>query len=207
MAVIDTILGAVFGGGRNVLRETAEVFRENAEEGAGREIALRQAALAQFGAKFTLARQGWFDRAVDAANRLPRPLMALGTLGLFVSAMADPVWFASRMQGIALVPEPLWWLLGAIVSFYFGARHQAKGQQFQLRVAQSMAQVPRVVENLKALQGLDAGRDAGTGTGTGTGAVRDAGPDAGPDAGDNPALSDWRDARGAGAHADPLGGR
>ncbi|HSG54927.1 MAG TPA: carboxylesterase, partial [Paracoccaceae bacterium] len=40
MAVIDTILGAVFGGGRNVLRETAEVFRENAEEGAGREIAL-----------------------------------------------------------------------------------------------------------------------------------------------------------------------
>lgn len=207
MAVIDTILGAVFGGGRNVLRETAEVFRENAEEGAGREIALRQAALAQFGAEFTLARQGWFDRAVDAANRLPRPLMALGTLGLFVSAMADPVWFASRMQGIALVPEPLWWLLGAIVSFYFGARHQAKGQQFQLRVAQSMAQVPRVVEKLKALQGLDAGRDAGTGTGTGTGAVRDAGPDAGPDAGDNPALSDWRDARGAGAHADPLGGR
>ena len=26
------------------------------------------------------------------------------------------------MQGLALVPEPLWWLLGAIVSFYFGAR-------------------------------------------------------------------------------------
>ena len=24
--------------------------------------------------------------------------------------------------GLALVPEPLWWLLGAIVSFYFGAR-------------------------------------------------------------------------------------
>ena len=25
-------------------------------------------------------------------------------------------------RGLALVPEPLWWLLGAIVSFYFGAR-------------------------------------------------------------------------------------
>ena len=46
--------------------------------------------------------------------------MAIGTIGLFVSAMIDPIWFASRMQGIALVPEPLWWLLGAIVSFYFG---------------------------------------------------------------------------------------
>ena len=26
------------------------------------------------------------------------------------------------MQNLNLVPEPLWWLLGAIISFYFGAR-------------------------------------------------------------------------------------
>lgn len=207
MALIDTILGAVFGGGRNVLRETAEVFRENAEEGAARDTALRQAALAQFGAEFTLARQGWFDRAVDAANRLPRPLMALGTLGLFVSAMVDPVWFASRMQGIALVPEPLWWLLGAIVSFYFGARHQAKGQEFQVRVAQSMAQVPKVVENLKALQALDAGR--GLPEPDREGAIPTAiqpDPDQGAEA-DNPALTDWRRNGAASPDADPLGGR
>ena len=63
-------------------------------------------------------------------NRLPRPAMALGTLALFLSAMHDPAWFAARMQALALVPEPLWWLLGAIVSFDFGARHQAKGQEF-----------------------------------------------------------------------------
>jgi hypothetical protein len=200
MALIETILGAVFGGGRNVIRETAEVFRENAEEGANREIALRQAALAQFGAEFALARQGWFDRMVDAANRLPRPLMALGTLGLFVSAMVDPVWFASRMQGIALVPEPLWWLLGAIVSFYFGARHQAKGQEFQVRVAQTMAQVPQVVDNLKALRALDSGQAVGTEAPATT--VQDA--DMAGDA-DNPALTDWR--RGAKPpHVDPSGG-
>jgi hypothetical protein len=36
--------------------------------------------------------------------------------------MGDPAGFSVRMQGLALVPEPLWWLLGAIVSFYFGAR-------------------------------------------------------------------------------------
>jgi hypothetical protein len=200
MALIDTILGAIFGGGRNVLRETAEVFRENAEEGANREIALRQAALSQFGAEFALARQGWFDRAVDAANRLPRPMMALGTLGLFVSAMVDPVWFASRMQGIALVPEPLWWLLGAIVSFYFGARHQAKGQEFQMRVAQSMAQVPQVVDNLKTLRALEAASST----------TADSPPDAHHPAmseADNPALTDWRNAAASIPHADPLGGR
>ena len=36
--------------------------------------------------------------------------------------MADPAAFAVRMRGLAEVPEPLWWLLGAIVGFYFGAR-------------------------------------------------------------------------------------
>jgi hypothetical protein len=188
MALIDTLLSAVFGGGRNVLRETAEVFRENSEESAIRDAALRQASLAQFGAEFAQVRSGWFDRAVDAANRLPRPLMALGTLGLFTSAMVDPVWFASRMQGIALVPEPLWWLLGAIVSFYFGARHQAKGQEFQIRVAQSMAHVPQVVSNLRTLRALDEGSQTGE---TDNQQYQTAMPEA--DSGtDNPALVAWR---------------
>lgn len=65
-------------------------------------------------------------------------MLALGTIGLFVTAMVDPVWFSQRMEGIALVPEPLWWLMGAIVSFYFGARHQIKGQEFQRQVAQTV---------------------------------------------------------------------
>lgn len=146
------VFDLVFGDGRNVLRDTAEVFVENAEARAGREVALRRAALEQFGAEFLLPRKGVFDRVVDGLNRLPRPGLALGTLGLFVAAMVDPVWFAARMEGIALVPEPLWWLLGAIVSFYFGARHQAKGQEFQERILRDVAQVrggmaPPVVEN------------------------------------------------------------
>ena len=35
------------------------------------------------------------------------------------------------MEGLALVPDPLWWLLGAIVSFYFGARelHYQRARQ------------------------------------------------------------------------------
>ena len=30
--------------------------------------------------------------------------------------------FSARMVGLNAVPEPLWWLLGAVVAFYFGAR-------------------------------------------------------------------------------------
>ncbi len=119
--MIGSLLGALFGGGRNAIRETVEIFRPNAEASEIRDAARQAAALSQFASEFGFERKGWFDRFIDGLNRLPRPMLALGTLGLFVSAMTDPVWFATRMQGIALVPEPLWWLMGAIVSFYFGA--------------------------------------------------------------------------------------
>ncbi|MDC0737453.1 holin family protein [Cognatishimia sp. SS12] len=172
MGLIARVVEWVFGGGRNVLRDTAEVFVENAEAGAVREQARAAAAMAQFGAEFTPVApgpRGRFDRLMDAINRLPRPLMALGCLGLFVAAMVDPVWFAARMQGIALVPEPLWWLLGVIVSFYFGARHQMKGQEFQRAMAESLrrsaAFVPRteapiIIEDNAALMDWQRQRDA-----------------------------------------------
>lgn len=167
MGVIGRVFDVMFGDGRNVIRDTAEVFRENAEGSGVRAAAMQRAALEQFGAEFLLPRRGVFDRVVDGLNRLPRPGLALGTLGLLVAAMVDPVWFSARMTGIALVPDPLWWLLGAIVSFYFGARHQAKGQQFQERLLRDLA-TARVL--------------AGTGG---------ADPVAGdPDA--NPALEEWR---------------
>ncbi|SFP54988.1 holin family protein [Tranquillimonas alkanivorans] len=136
MGLIERVMSLAFGTGATALRETAHVFRENAENRAVRELELSEAALAQFAAEFAARRRGRFDRLMDAVNRLPRPALALGTLGLFVGAMADPVWFAARMEGVALVPEPLWWLMGAVVSFYFGARHQAKGQEFRRALAE-----------------------------------------------------------------------
>tara|TARA_R110002051_G_scaffold7041_7_gene33201 strand:+ start:12046 stop:12549 length:504 start_codon:yes stop_codon:yes gene_type:complete len=138
MGLIESIMSMIFGGGRNVVAETVEVFRENSEKGAVRDAGQRGAALAQFAAEFGQTRKSNFDRIIDGINRLPRPLLALGTIALFVSAMTDPVWFALRMEGIALVPEPLWWLMGAIVSFYFGARYQLKGQEFQRQTLQAV---------------------------------------------------------------------
>ena len=136
MGVIGTgILGGVgrilFGQGRNVIAETAGLWRPGPEAEAERRAAAARAALAQFGDEFARPGRGGFDRFMDGVNRLPRPALALGTIGLFVVAMIDPLWFSARMAGLALVPEPLWWLLGAVVSFYFGARFQAKGQDFR----------------------------------------------------------------------------
>lgn len=187
MGLINGVLGLLFGSGRNVVRETVEVFRENADAGGVRSADVQMQAMRQHGAEFVVPRQGLFDQFMDGVNRLPRPLLALGTLGLFVSAMIEPLWFAERMQGIALVPEPLWWLLGVIVSFYFGARHQIKSQQFQREIAATVSAAPLVMENIKALRDLSA---ASVG-------VADTGQDAAltiaavqPEL--NAALNDWR---------------
>lgn len=100
----------------------AEVFVENKTRKMELGASAHQAALAQFAAEFTHARRGFFDRFVDALNRLPRPLMALGTLWLFVQAWYDRDSFVRVMEALIVVPDPLWFLLGAIVTFYFGAR-------------------------------------------------------------------------------------
>ena len=141
MGQIGQITSVIFGDGRNAVTETLQVFRENAENGAVRDADVKSAALAPLAAYFARDRKEWFDHFIDGLNRLPRPMLALGTIGLFVSAMAEPVWFAARMAGIATVPKPLWWLMGAIVSFYFGARHQVKRQEFQKQMVKTAAAV------------------------------------------------------------------
>ncbi len=199
--MIGSLLGVLFGGGRNAIRETAEVFRPNAEGEAARSAAKSAAALAQFASEFQIERRGWFDRFIDGVNRLPRPMLALGTLGLFVSAMTDPVWFAQRMQGVALVPEPLWWLMGAIVSFYFGARHQAKTHELQQSLAETLARAPEVmrgIERLERVGGETEREDILVVGGGDVRAVEDHSPSR-PQmraSGDNPALDDWRRLRG-----------
>lgn len=100
----------------------AEVFTPNATRQMELQHEAYASALAQHGVEFGAKRPGLFDRFVNGLNRLPRPMLALGTLGLFIYAMVDPGGFSQRMAGLAFVPGPLWWLLGAIVSFYFGAR-------------------------------------------------------------------------------------
>jgi len=180
MGVMNGVMGVLLGNGVNVVKDAAEVFRVNAENADARDVELQRAVLEEFAHEFAMPRRNWFDTLVDGMNRLPRPLLALGTVFLAALAMIDPIWFASRMQGIALMPEPLWWLLGAIISFYFGARYQAKGQEFQRSIAETMAMAPVVARNLESLKRLEDRLDA----------FDEPNP---PEA--NPALADWRNGK------------
>jgi len=100
----------------------AEIFTQNATRKMELNEEAYARAMSQYGQEFVTAPRGWFDSFVNGLNRMPRPMLALGTMALFIYAMIDPAAFSLRMQGLQLVPEPLWWLLGAIVGFYFGAR-------------------------------------------------------------------------------------
>lgn len=103
-------------------KEVAEVFTPSATRKLELSAAAQAAALSQFAQEFAHPSASWFDRLIDGVNRLPRPMLAFGTIGLIVFAMADPLSFSRRMVGLNAVPEPLWWLLGAVVTFYFGSR-------------------------------------------------------------------------------------
>ncbi len=124
MGLIENILGIGRGATKigKAIEGVSEVFVPNRSKSEAYQFQRAQASLQQLSAEFALAPNGTFDSFVNGLNRLPRPTLALGTVGLLVYAMADPAGFTLRMQGLNTVPQPLWWLLGAIVSFYFGAR-------------------------------------------------------------------------------------
>jgi Holin of 3TMs, for gene-transfer release len=153
------LMGYVVGAGRAAGRigGAAEVFVGNAAERDRSDLERVQATLEQYKGEYEQAPAGPFDSFVDALNRLPRPMLALGTLALIVYAMADPAGFSERMVGLNLVPAPLWWLLGAIVSFYFGARELHHYRSYR------QGSVTRAsVTNLDLAQPVEQGPEAGT---------------------------------------------
>lgn len=82
------------------------------------------AGMAEYAAEFQSRpeRDGWFDSLVDGLNRIQRPTYTFSTLALFWFAYANPLEFAKIMQGMALIPEPLWVIMGLIVGFLFSSR-------------------------------------------------------------------------------------
>jgi hypothetical protein len=151
MGVIGKLIGGP--GAVTALGEAAmgvaEVFVPSATKRMELSAEAQMAALRQLGEEYQHPALSWFDRFVNGLNRMPRPMLAFGTIGLFVYAMVDPEAFAKRMVGLNAVPEPLWWLLGAIVAFYFGARET---HYFRTRGVVSPFAAAAVPEDNAALQ-------------------------------------------------------
>lgn len=118
------------------------------------QIAADAAVLGQFAAEFSPRdNRTWWDSLWDGLNRAPRPIMALGTIGLFVWAVVDPIQFTVTMEALSIVPEYLWGILATIIAFYFAGRMQlknitAKGPS--LDAAQKIIELQKQADRMKA---------------------------------------------------------
>lgn len=194
MGLISAIFGSLFGRGRNVVAETVEVFRPNAEAQSQRNHDLDTATLNQMAAEFAnRGARGWFDRFMDGLNRLPRPMLVLGVFGILVWTSIDPIASAQVFTSWAIIPAEFWYVVLAIVTFYFGGRHQIKGHEVQERLANLAASVPAVMETLSGLEDLRIDRAESPSvaqTGTNVNVEQFA-----TDTEDNAALTAWKEGK------------
>ncbi len=118
--MIGKVLSMLLGGGAQRLVATLFGDRAARERYAAEE---QMAVQAGFQAEFApRSRRTWWDSFVDGLNRLPRPLMTFGVIGLFVWAVVDPPAFSLAMLALRNVPEMLWYIFLAIIGFWFGTK-------------------------------------------------------------------------------------
>lgn len=184
--MVGNMIGSVIKGTLGGAADLGRVFVGDKAAREGHQHDAYIAAMNQFAAEAARERKTWFDALVDGLNRLPRPLIAFGVIGLFVYAMADPIGFAASMQGVALIPEPMWWIFAAVVSFFFGARELQKMRDARGSFAVDSNAVAGVVENIRQIRALEPGIEHGA-------AVVDDAPES--FVLDNPIVDDWNSMR------------
>ena len=81
----------------------------------------RDAVYSQFAQEFGHSKT-WWDSFIDGLNRLPRPIMTFGTIYLFYLCWNDPAKFITGAQALQVMPKEGWYVLGAIVTFWFAAK-------------------------------------------------------------------------------------
>ena len=86
---------------------------------------------------------GWCDGLVDGLNRLVRPVITFGLLGILPAVVIWPEGAAIAFAALALLPAGYWALVTVIIGFYFGGRMQLKAQDFQKSVQSGRRSRPR----------------------------------------------------------------
>ncbi|MGI9492916.1 MAG: 3TM-type holin [Geminicoccaceae bacterium] len=133
-SLISWVTGSTVGAVAKGVETVGGVFAENKEKKGQRSHRADMAVLEQFSAEFrnVQGRTRW-DSFVDGLNRLPRPLITLGILGMFILAPYDPVRFLEIATAYQVMPDGFWALLSIIIAFYFGGRMQMSSQNFNVK--------------------------------------------------------------------------
>jgi hypothetical protein len=159
--VLGWLTGSTIGAVAEGVEKVGGVFSANKENQAARFHEADQAILQQFASEFKERSGGtWFDSAVDGLNRLPRPLISLGIIGMFGLAPYDPDLFARVADAWAKMPEGYWILAGIIVTFFFGSRAVLDGKRFQVKTA-AVTQAANLISQRKEFRKLLSEDDDG----------------------------------------------
>ena len=95
---------------------------------------------------------GGGDGLVDGLNRLVRPVITFGLLGILPAVVIWPEGAAVAFAALALLPAGYWALVTVIIGFYFGGRMQLKAQNFQKSVQSAADRAPEVIANIKRVR-------------------------------------------------------
>ena len=140
-------LGKFLGGGvAKPIRDIAGTFIAPRDVRAMNENEYKLEVLRQFIIESQREPTTWWTAFTQGLNQLPRPILALGTIGLIGIAVFDPGRATGAYGALTNVPQELWALLGIIVSFYMGGRLQIK--------ALSAKQASQRLENMERTANL-----------------------------------------------------
>ena len=90
----------------------------------------------------------WWDSFWNGINRMPRPLFVVTIFIYFNLSWANSELFDISNEGLSRVPKNMWWIMGAIISFYFGSRHFQKMGEMKTRRDNPPQPAPLPTEDL-----------------------------------------------------------
>lgn len=151
MGFLSSLIGGgiqgIIGGANTLIKTIWGSQEERDQQTAADQVATENAYASEYNAPEKVF---LFDRLVDGANRLVRPIFTYGTIALFIWAAMNPARFAITMKSMTIVPEMLWYILLAIVAFWFGGRILEKAPT--KITPPSNQQVMSVIQDQEALQ-------------------------------------------------------
>jgi len=76
-----------------------------------------------------------WDSFWNGINRMPRPMIVVAIFCYFGLAYENPTEFQILNIALDTVPEQMWWVMSAVIGFYFAAREFHKNREKKLALS------------------------------------------------------------------------
>ena len=129
------IISQLIGSANNVIKT---IFGSKSDRDAQQHLE-HMGAQGQFSKEFINhgSSRTWWDSLWDGLNRMPRPVMVILVLWYLVISYNDPIMFQKINVALDTIPDQMWYILSAIIAFYFGARELSKSREQKMALSQN----------------------------------------------------------------------